>query len=153
VRKPNVKKPIDQVVQGRLDALERLIDKEYRGLPSVFQDRTGIKMSQISSWFSGERALRDNALRRLEDLTGKELGYFDQRQQQPSREWPFPTIPVERFLALPERQQGYIEHALDDLIEKCEAIVNPSDERGLRRQIVSSTNPEQDKTKSNPDNP
>lgn len=68
---------IDPIVLRRLDALERVIDSEYGGSPSVFQERTGIKMAQVSQWFTGYRALRDKALRRLEDKTRKPAGFYD----------------------------------------------------------------------------
>ncbi len=77
MRKPEPKYPIDPVVQRRLDALERLIDAEYGGSPALFEQRTGIKMAQVNQWFSGYRALRDKALRRLEAVTRKPEGWFD----------------------------------------------------------------------------
>lgn len=78
MKKPDRVAEIDQRVATRLAWLERLIDEEYGGSTRVFQDRTGIKMSQVSQWFSGYRALRDKALRRLEEVTGKGEGWFDQ---------------------------------------------------------------------------
>lgn len=77
VRKPVAQYPIDPVVQKRLDALERLIDSEYAGSAKTFESKTGIKMAQVSQWFTGYRALRDKALRRLEEKTRKPTGYFD----------------------------------------------------------------------------
>lgn len=70
--------PIDPLVQRRLDVLERVIDDEYDRSAKVFEARTGIKMAQVSQWFTGYRALRDKALRRLEEKTRKPVGYFDQ---------------------------------------------------------------------------
>lgn len=77
MKKPTPKYPIDATVQRRLDALEWLIDGEYERSAKVFQDRTGITMTQVNQWFSGYRALRDKALRRLEEKTRKEAGWFD----------------------------------------------------------------------------
>lgn len=77
VRKPATQYPIDPVVQARLDTLERLIDAEYAGSAKAFEAKTGIKMAQVSQWFTGYRALRDKALRRLEEKTRKPQGYFD----------------------------------------------------------------------------
>lgn len=68
---------IDPIVQRRLEVLEQLIDEEYDSSPKVFENRTGIKMAQVSQWFTGYRALRDKALRRLEEKTGKPEGWFD----------------------------------------------------------------------------
>lgn len=77
MKKPTPQYPIDETVQIRLDALERLIDNEYQGKPKVFEDATGIRMAQIGQWFTGYRALRDKALKRLEEKTGKPVGWFD----------------------------------------------------------------------------
>lgn len=77
MRKPAAQFAIDAVVQARLDTLERLIDAEYGGSAKVFEAKTGIKMAQVSQWFTGYRALRDKALRRLEEKTRKPQGYFD----------------------------------------------------------------------------
>lgn len=77
MRKPTPTKPIDPKVQIRLDALERLIDADYEGMPSVFEAKTGVKMAQVNQWFSGYRALRDKALKSLIDKTGVDEKYFD----------------------------------------------------------------------------
>jgi hypothetical protein len=77
MRKPTPTKPIDPKVQIRLDALERLIDSEYGGMPSVFEEKTGVKMAQVNQWFSGYRALRDKALNTLIEKTGADKDYFD----------------------------------------------------------------------------
>jgi transcriptional regulator with XRE-family HTH domain len=150
VRKPFPTKPIDQKVQRRLDALERLIDTEYDRSAKVFEDRTGIKMTQVSQWFTGYRALRENALRRLEDATGKPPGFFDGElspQASPGY-WPFATIPIERFIALPQKQQGWIEGKLDSLIEQCEAQISPADEAVLRRLAATQQRAKPDKENS-----
>ena len=139
MRKPVLKKSVDAALRRRLDALELLIDQEYSGSAKVFEDRTGIKMAQVNQWFSGYRALRENALRRLEKATGKPEGYFDGADRQPAARvaaWPFQSIPIERFMALPEKQQGWIEGRLDGLIENCEAQVIEADEAILRRRTV-----------------
>ena len=86
VKKPTPTKPIDAKVQLRLDALERLIDTEYGGKPSVFEEKTGVKMAQVNQWFSGYRALRDKALKTLTEKTGKPEGYFDQVTLTPEAE-------------------------------------------------------------------
>lgn len=77
MKKPTPQHPIDEKVQIRLDALERLIDQEYEGKPKVFEEKTGIRMAQVGQWFTGYRALRDKALKRLEEQTGKTSGWFD----------------------------------------------------------------------------
>lgn len=77
MKRPSPISPIDSTVLRRLDALERLIDAEYDGSPAVFESRTGIKMAQLNQWFTGYRALRDKALRRIEEKTGKPEGWFD----------------------------------------------------------------------------
>lgn len=77
MKRPEPSKPIDSTVMRRLDALERLINDEYGGRPKVFEDKTGVKMAQVAQvaqWFTGYRALRDKALRRLEETTGKPEG-------------------------------------------------------------------------------
>lgn len=77
MKRPTYSGPIDPTVIRRLDSLHYLIDNEYEGKPSVFQEKTGIKMGQVGQWFSGYRALRDKALKRLEAETGKPPGWFD----------------------------------------------------------------------------
>lgn len=77
MRKPKQKYSVDEIVQRRLDSLEWLIDHEYDKSPKTFQDRTGITMTQVNQWFSGYRALRDKALKRLEEKTRKKPGWFD----------------------------------------------------------------------------
>ena len=77
MKKPNLFAPIDAAVQIRLDVLEFLIDSEYGGSPSKFEEQTEIRMAQVNQWFSGYRALRDKAVKRLEERTGKPKGYFD----------------------------------------------------------------------------
>ena len=79
MKKPDQACQIDPIVQTRLNALERLIDSEYEGKPSVFEVKTGIKMAQVNQWFSGYRALRDKALKRLEEKTKKPAGWFETR--------------------------------------------------------------------------
>jgi len=61
----------------RLDTLESLIDADYGGSASRFEEKTEIRMAQVNQWFSGYRALRDKAVKRLEERTGKPEGYFD----------------------------------------------------------------------------
>lgn len=77
MKRPTPTRPIDAIVLTRLDALERLIDSEYGGSPSFFQEKTGIKMSQVNQWFTGYRALRDKALKNLALKTNKDLFYFE----------------------------------------------------------------------------
>jgi hypothetical protein len=77
MRKPTPLKLIEPKIQTRLDALERLIDSEYGGMPSVFELKTGVKMAQVNQWFSGYRALRDKALKNLIEKTGVKDDYFD----------------------------------------------------------------------------
>lgn len=47
-------------------------------------------MAQVGQWFTGYRALRDKALKRLEEQTGKPLGWFDGMGNQNTA--PGPTI-------------------------------------------------------------
>lgn len=77
MKRPTPSQPIDQKVQRRLDRLEWLVDQEYGGSVAEFERKTAIKMAQVSQWFTGYRALRDKALARLEEATGKEPGWFD----------------------------------------------------------------------------
>lgn len=77
MKRPTPTFPIDDTVARRLDVLARLIDDEYDKSPKEFEDRTGIKMSQVGQWFTGYRALREKAVKRLEEKTGKPAGWFD----------------------------------------------------------------------------
>lgn len=79
MRKPRPIKPIDASVQRRLDNLERLIDAEYDGKPAEFERKTGVRMSQVGQWFSGYTALRENAVKTLEEKTNKPEGFFDRQ--------------------------------------------------------------------------
>ena len=78
MKRPTPTQPIDANVFRRLDALEWLIENEYEGNPKAFEAKTGIKMAQVGQWFSGYRALREKALRRLEECTNKPEGWFDE---------------------------------------------------------------------------
>lgn len=80
MKKPAPQHPIDATVQQRLSRLERLIDEEYQGKAKVFEEKTGIRMAQVGQWFTGYRALRDKALKRLEEQTKKPAGWFDEHE-------------------------------------------------------------------------
>ena len=118
---------IDPIVARRLDVLERLIDEEYEGKAKVFEDKTGIKMAQVSQWFTGYRALRDKALRRLEDSTNKPEGYFDGLQDGMSSD-PLASLPERMKAALmtvaallqtiPEDQLGDAVMSIAELLRK-----------------------------------
>lgn len=112
MKKPTPQYPIDEKVQIRLDALERLIDIEYEGKPKVFDEKTGIRMAQISQWFTGYRALRDKALKRLEEQTGKSAGWFDASDAENTR--PGPTMKGEVPL-LSNVQAGMYTEFVDNL--------------------------------------
>lgn len=77
MKRPAPQFPIDATVSRRLDRLEQLIDANYEGKPKLFEEKTGIKMAQVNQWFTGYRALRDKALKRLEEKTYKPHGWFD----------------------------------------------------------------------------
>ena len=104
MKKPEPKYPIDPIVQRRLDALERLIDLEYGGEVSAFEKQTSIRMAQVGQWFSGYRALRDKALKRLETATRKPTGWFDggatSTPGQPSQDIDPKVMAVARAIAL-----------------------------------------------------
>ncbi|AMM23195.1 S24 family peptidase [Variovorax sp. PAMC 28711] len=87
MKRPQPTKVIDATVQRRLDRLERLIDDDYDESPAEFERKTGIKMAQVNQWFSGYRALRDKAVRRLEEVTDKPPGWFDGGQVVPTTEY------------------------------------------------------------------
>lgn len=118
---------IDPIVARRLDVLERLIDEEYEGKAKVFEDRTKIKMAQVSQWFTGYRALRDKALRRLEDSTNKPEGYFDGLQDGMATD-PLASLPERMKAALmtvaallqtiPEDQLGDAVMSIAELLRK-----------------------------------
>lgn len=78
MKKPAQQHEIEPKVMNRLRRLESLIDEDYDQSPAEFERKTGIKMAQVSQWFTGYRALRDKALKRLEESTGKPEGWFDQ---------------------------------------------------------------------------
>lgn len=77
MKKPDPVKEIPPEVQRRLDALAGLIDASYEGKVKAFSEKTGIAAPQVNQWFSGYRMLRENAVRRLENATGKPAGWFD----------------------------------------------------------------------------
>lgn len=109
MKKPAAQHPIDPLVQRRLTTLERLIDTEYEGSAKVFEARTGIKMAQVGQWFTGYRALRDKALRRLEGKTRKPLGYFDAAAPGVPPAAP-PAAPGPRFNELTADERALVEH-------------------------------------------
>ncbi|MES2634065.1 MAG: hypothetical protein V4669_13910 [Pseudomonadota bacterium] len=121
MKKPPAKYPIDPDVQRRLDALERLIDKEYGGQAKVFQDRTDIRMAQVNQWFTGYRALRDKALRRLEAQTGKQRGFFD-----------LGAVPQEHGQQHPEESMDmeHAEMAVTEALAMLRAVLNSMDDSG-----------------------
>lgn len=75
--------PIDPEVAKRLDRLEHLIDSEYSGSAAEFERRIGIRMAQVNQWFSGYRALREKAARRIEELAKKPRGWLDESENDP----------------------------------------------------------------------
>lgn len=85
MKKPTLKETPAPEVARRLYWLERLIDDEYEGKPSVFEARTGIKMAQVNQWFSGYRSLRENAVDRLVEATEKPVGWFDRAPSDAKR--------------------------------------------------------------------
>ncbi len=86
MKKPNPVKEIPIEVQRRLDALESLIDSTYDGKVKTFSDKTGIGAPQVNQWFTGYRMLRENAVKRLEQATGKPAGWFDApAEHEPAR--------------------------------------------------------------------
>lgn len=84
MKKPDPVKEIPPEVQRRLDALECLIDASYNGKVKTFAEKTGIAAPQVNQWFSGYRMLRENAVRRLENATGKPVGWFDSPRESAS---------------------------------------------------------------------
>lgn len=147
---------IDATVMRRLDALEQLIDAEYQGKPSVFQEKTGIKMAQVGQWFTGYRALRDKALRRLEQNTEKPEGWFDSAAGRAAATITFTAAAIGSTAAptvtsLDKRKEqrrspapGEVVDSLVSLLEKCDAAArdglagalpglarNPSDPRAI----------------------
>ena len=105
MKRPEPTKPIDSTVMRRLDALERLINNEYGGKPKAFEEKTGVKMAQVGQWFTGYRALRDKALRRLEETTGKPEGWFDAHTTIPAT-----TLPTQQASGGPTQ---FSDYALD----------------------------------------
>lgn len=113
MKKPAPQHPIDTTVQQRLDRLEHLIDDEYEGKPKVFEEKTGIRMAQVGQWFTGYRALRDKALKRLEEQTKKPAGWFDAPKDYANTA-PGPTIKGEVPL-LSNVQAGMYTEFVDNL--------------------------------------
>lgn len=109
MKKPDPHHPIDKRVAHRLSRLESLIDSEYGGSASVFESRTGIKMTQVSQWFTGYRALRDKALARLEYQCGKPEGWFDEGGES---FWPFSNELRQALVKLPAEAFARIENII-----------------------------------------
>jgi hypothetical protein len=79
MKKPAVVKEHPPTVARRLYWLEKLIDEEYEGKPSLLEQRKGVRMAQVGQWFSGHRMLRDKALATLAEKTGKPEEWFERQ--------------------------------------------------------------------------
>lgn len=141
MRKPPESAPIDEEVRVRLYWLERLIDEKYGGSVAKFEEKTGIKSAQVSQWFSGFRALREKAVKRLEEATHVDRGFFDRAvvtsaySFQPTialtasesvkpygaKAWPFEDVDVARWERLTERQKGRVEAAMNAELARIES--------------------------------
>ncbi|WP_162176122.1 S24 family peptidase [Achromobacter xylosoxidans] len=59
--------------------LRRLIDDEMDGMQSRIKDRTGISLSQIGQWLSGDRNMSETSARKLEAGLRLDEGWLDRR--------------------------------------------------------------------------
>lgn len=135
MKKPKATVEMPAEVQRRLDWLERLIDEEYGGTITSFCERTTLKPPQVNQWYSGYRMLREKAVRRLEDETGKPVGWFDRHTDLDRLSssgpttgnvyaMPAPTTPLNiveslatLLLAMPPKKRRAVGAMLDQLAE------------------------------------
>lgn len=130
MKKPVPSHPIDATVQRRLDALERLIDSEYDGKASVFEAHTAIKMAQVNQWFSGYRALRDKALRRLETVTKKPEGWFDGNTANAAITAPSPSVSATSGPGGTSQDKTDVEQTLQATVGLMAAAIDQSSAKG-----------------------
>lgn len=141
MRKPPESGPIDAEVRVRLHWLERLIDEKYGGSVARFEEKTGVKSAQVGQWFSGFRALREKAVKRLEEATQVDRGFFDRPipgnayafaptvaptaredvKPYSTQAWPFEDVDVARWERLTERQKGRVEAAMNAELARIES--------------------------------
>jgi transcriptional regulator with XRE-family HTH domain len=85
----------------------------------------------VSQWLSGNvKSLKAETAMALEAATGYRAtwllhGKGAKTRAEPSIIWPFPKLPIERFMHLDDRDQAYVERRLIQAVEECEAFLNP----------------------------
>jgi transcriptional regulator with XRE-family HTH domain len=84
----------------------------------------------VSQWLSGSvKSLKAETAIALEQATGYRAywllhGKGPRTTAEPTNVWPFTKVPLDRFIHLDERDQGYVERRLIQAIEECELFLN-----------------------------
>jgi transcriptional regulator with XRE-family HTH domain len=80
----------------------------------------------VSQWLSGNvQSLKADTALKLEAATGYRANWLlhgkgPKKATEPVTLWPFTKIPMERFTALDEGDQGYVERRMLQAIQECE---------------------------------
>jgi phage repressor protein C with HTH and peptisase S24 domain len=64
----------------RLENLERLIEKRFKGKDADFARKANVSASQISQWRAGYRSLGEKVARGIEEALNLPVGYLDREQ-------------------------------------------------------------------------
>jgi phage repressor protein C with HTH and peptisase S24 domain len=67
------------MMQTRLENLERLIDKRFKGKASDFAKAANVSASQISQWRGNDRTIGEKVARKIEEALGLPSGYLDRK--------------------------------------------------------------------------
>jgi transcriptional regulator with XRE-family HTH domain len=99
--------------------------------------KLGVNQSTLSDMENGAGFSAELLIRLAEILGGSPTLIMRGADE---RTWPFPTIPVETFLALEPQQRGYVEGRLAAAIEEVTAPPTPDE---VRRFSTMRTSPPQ----------
>lgn len=99
---------------GSTAALNRLAERNERDstLSQILNGALGSKTGK-------PKTMGSDLARTLESATGKPRGWMD-TDPELQGSWPFPSLPIERFEALPERWKGRAEERLLAVVEDWE---------------------------------
>jgi transcriptional regulator with XRE-family HTH domain len=94
----------------------------------------GVTNAAVTHWLNGDTtSLKADTALALEGATGyRALWILTGRGTKKASEpfWPFASVPVGRYMALDEKQKGYVEAKLEEAIERSEqtmrAIYGPA---------------------------
>jgi transcriptional regulator with XRE-family HTH domain len=110
---------------GAIGTRVRNLRKSKKLTQPQLASQIGIDQSTLSDIERGA-SIRADVLLRLASVLGVSPEFIVTGSD--SAAWPFTTILQSRYLALSEKQQGYVEGRLAAAIEECESPTPPSDQ-------------------------